>query len=251
MDRWIAKYCTAGFAASDAAARDLFGENWQSDARWKTLFCGIDITRFRQIHDRTSARAELHLPPDALVVGHVGRFTRPKNHLFLLDVFSHALKVEPRLRLVLVGDGPEEEVVRQRARQDGLNERVLFLGSRSDVPRLLLSCMDLFLFPSISEGLGLALVEAQAAGLPCLVSDSIPREAVLAPPLVRRLSLSQGPSEWAKELLGAIVAPRGLSLEKALAMVEKSPFNLSNSILELQEAYSGQSRLQHAAGVQP
>jgi len=250
MDRWIDKYCTAGFASSDAAARNLFGENWQSDLRWKTLFCGIDIARFRQVRDRTSARAELNLPADALVVGHVGRFTRPKNHLFILDVFSQALKVEPRLRLVLVGDGPEEEFVRQRTRQDGLNEKVLFLGSRSDVPRLLLSCMDLFLFPSVSEGLGLAFVEAQAAGLPCLVSDSIPREADLAPRLVRRLSLSQGSSEWAKELLDAIVAPRGLSLEEALAIVEKSPFNLSNSIRELQEAYGGQSRLQHAAGVQ-
>lgn len=237
MDRWIDKYCTAGFASSEAAARDLFGDAWQSDPRWKILFCGVDTTRFRQAYDRMSARAELNLPADAVVVGHVGRFTRPKNHLFMLDVFAHALKMEPRLRLILVGDGIEEEAVRQRARQKGLGGNVLFLGSRSDVPRLLLSCIDLFLFPSVSEGLGLALVEAQAAGLPCVVSDSIPGEADLVGPLVRRLSLSQGPSEWAKVLLEALAAPRGPSPEEALAIVEKSPFSLSKSIRELQDAY--------------
>ena len=91
-------------------------------------------------------------------------------------------------------------------------------------------------------------MEAQAAGLPCLVSDSIPREAELVGSLVRRLSLSQGPSEWAKELLDAIVASRGLSPEEALAVVEKSRLSLSNSIRELQDAYGELSLPQQAQG---
>jgi glycosyltransferase involved in cell wall biosynthesis len=237
MDRWIDKYCTAGFAASPVAARDLFGENWQSDPRWKVLFCGIDTVPFRRAYDRVSVRTELGLPSDALVVGHVGRFTRPKNHVFMLRVLSHAVEIEPKVRLVLVGDGPEEEAIRQMAKENGLNENVLFLGSRPDVPRLLLACMDLFLFPSVAEGLGLALVEAQAAGLPCLVSEEIPREAELVPSLVRRMPLSQGPSYWAKELLNMIAASREISSRNALAIVEQSPFNLSRSIEDLQDTY--------------
>jgi glycosyltransferase involved in cell wall biosynthesis len=244
MDRWIDKYCTAGFAASADAAKDLFGNNWQSDPRWKILFCGIDTAQFRRVYDRALVRAELNLPADALVVGHVGRFTQPKNHLFMLDIFSYAVKIEPRLRLVFVGDGPEEEAVRQIAEQNGLNGNVLFLGSRPDVPRLLLSCIDLFLFPSVSEGLGLALVEAQAAGLPCLVSDAVPKEADLVPSLLRRLPLSKGPCEWAKQLLDAIATPRAFSSQEALAVVEESPFNLSQSIRELQDAYCGRSHAQ-------
>ncbi|MBI4965615.1 MAG: glycosyltransferase family 1 protein [Desulfomonile tiedjei] len=241
MDHWIDKYGTVGFAASRSAAKDLFGENWESDGRWKTLFCGIDTTPFHHTYDRRAVREEIGLPSDAPVVGHVGRFTRAKNHMFLLEVFAHALRLEPRLRLILVGDGPEEEIVRQRAEQDDLRERVLFLGSRSDVPRLLLNCVDLFLFPSVFEGLGLALVEAQAAGLPCLVSEQVPREADLVPSLVRRLSLSHGPSEWAGQLLDLISAPPRLSFQEALAIVEQSPFNLSNSIRELQDAYTEQT----------
>jgi len=239
MDRWIDKYCTTGFAASPIAARDLFGEDWQSDPRWRILFCGIDTGPFRRAYDRASVRTEFGLPTDALVVGHVGRFTRPKNHTFMLDVLSYAIKMEPRLRLVFVGDGPEEEAVRQMAKKKDLDGSVLFLGSRPDVPRLLLACMDFFLFPSVAEGLGLALVEAQAAGLLCLISDGIPREAELVPPLVRRLPLSHGPARWAKELLNMIGRPRGISPEEALAVVERSPVNLSHSIRELHDAYLG------------
>ena len=241
MDRWIDKYCTIGLAASRSAARELFGKNWESDPRWRVLFCGIDTSQFRRAYDRNAVRAELNIPSDALVAAHVGRFTHAKNHLFMLDIFAHAVKLEPKLRLVFIGDGAEEEAVRDKTKQRGLNGSVLFLGSRPDVPRLLLGCTDLFLFPSLFEGLGLAVVEAQAAGLPCLVSDTIPQEADLVAPLVQRLSLSLPPSEWAERLLATISRPRPVSPDEALALVEETPFNLSNSIRKLLEAYAQDS----------
>lgn len=239
MDRLIDRYATVGLAASRMAAEDLFGEGWRSDPRWRILFCGIDFTPFRTNLDRSALKAELGLANDSKVIVHVGRFTHQKNVPFILEVFAQTFSKEPRLRLIFVGDGPLEESTKERALRQNLEKEVIFLGSRPDVPRLLLGVADLFLFPSLYEGLGLALVEAQAAGVPCLVSENIPEEADVVPALVRRLSLSLPADAWADEALQLLKRQSAVSRQEALSMAENSPINAAYSTKQLEDVYSG------------
>ena len=111
-----------------------------------------------------------------LVFGHVGRFKASKNHAFLLKVFREVLRSEPDAILLLVGDGKLEETIRHQAQEMKSTGGSAFWGARSDIAQLL-QAMDVFLFPSLYEGLRIALIEAQAAGLPCLASDRVPKEA--------------------------------------------------------------------------
>lgn len=120
-------------------------------------------------------RQELGLG-DSLVVGHVGNANPAKNHPFLLEIFAALHQKRPDARLILVGGGTER--FRAKARSLGVEDAVLFAGVRKDAPRML-QAMDVFVFPSLYEGLGIVLVEAQSAGLPCVVSDTIPTDAYL------------------------------------------------------------------------
>lgn len=240
MDALIVRYATIGLATSNRAAQDLFGEQWSANNRWRVMLCNLNFQAFHGQFDRNETLAELGLPSDVNIVGHVGRFNAWKNHLLILKIFSEALKRDPKLRLMFVGDGGTMEEQVRRAVQQSCPDKVLFLGSRSDVARLLLSCADVFLFPSTAEeGLGLALVEAQAAGLPCLISDVIPEEARIVQPLLRTLPLDLGVEYWADVLLETLASPRPFSRSDALAMVEQSPFNIKTSLVQLERIYSG------------
>ena len=175
--RWIASRATAGLAASRKQAADLFGPRWEADSRWRVLHYGIDTRPFHERVDPGAVRAELGIPPGAFVVGHVGRFARQKHDAFLLAVAARLAACEPNLHLLLVGTGPLRLAIEEAAARLGLTDRVIFAGPRADVPRLMRGAMDVFLFPSLFEGLGLVLIEAQAAGVPCVVSDVVPGEA--------------------------------------------------------------------------
>jgi glycosyltransferase involved in cell wall biosynthesis len=113
----------------------------------------------------------LGIPVDAPVVGHVGSFRPPKNHAFLLQIAAEVLKMRPDVRFLLVGDGPLRPQIEARARELGIAGNVIFTGVCSDVPRVMLGGMDLFLFPSLWEGLPIVVVEAAASGLPVVASD--------------------------------------------------------------------------------
>lgn len=129
--------------------------------------------------------------------GHIGRFVPEKRQMFLLGVLHKLLAKEPSARLLMVGDGPERQAVERKATFLGLEPRLILAGARSDVPAQLRR-MDVFLFPSEVEGLGLAVVEAQAAGIPCIVSDAVPAEADLGIGLVQFLPNGAGEEEWAE-----------------------------------------------------
>jgi glycosyltransferase involved in cell wall biosynthesis len=237
MSRWLKLYATGGLAASQAAAADLFGPRWRLDWRWRVLYCGVDLAPFQLAVNPVEVRAELGIPEDALVIGHVGALWEPKNHKFLVEVMAEVSRREPRTYLLLVGDGPLRPIITEQVAQSGLTEKVIFAGYRTDVPRLLRGAMDIFLFPSFFEGLGLALVEAQAAGLMCVFSDIVPQEADVVSTLVRRLSLALPASAWAEEILAAREARGIISQPQALAIVEQSPFNILTSVKELEEYY--------------
>lgn len=146
-------------------------------------------------------RQELQIPNDAFVVGHVGRFAPPKNHKFIIRVFAEVLKEKQNAFLLLVGDGDLRGETEALTVELGIQDNVIFAGLRSDVNRML-QAMDVFLFPSVYEGLPLSIIEAQAAGLPCLISDKVPIECRKTD-LVSQLSLNDSLSAWKDAVIDA------------------------------------------------
>ena len=237
---WITQYATNGFGVSFKAAAAMFGSGWKTDSRWQIIPFGIDLSPFQDRFNSESVRAELGIPTDAFVIGHVGRFEGQKNHSFLIDIAAEVAKRESRLRLLLVGDGSLRSDIKQKVVQVGLADRVIFAGVRSDVPQLMRGAMDVFIFPSLYEGLGLALVEAQAAGLPCIFSDTVPEEADVVKPLMKRISLLQTASAWAELVLNVKKAGPKITKAEALKLVEQSPFNIQTTVKELEKLYLSQ-----------
>lgn len=232
------RYLTTGIACSREAGLAVLGSRWGSDPRWRVLPCSLDFTAYKESFDRHEVRSELRIPEGARVVGHVGRFVQVKNHPFLLKVFGMLCEHDPRMHLLLIGDGVDGPQIRQQAAEAGLLDRITFAGTRNDVPRLLLAAIDVFLFPSLFEGLPLTLLEAQASGLSCVCSDVISREADLVPALIRRMSLSEPPVNWARAVREALESEPATSQVDALAAVQASRFNLQNAIQQLEDLYS-------------
>ena len=234
---WVDRYATVGLGVSYKAAASLFGATWSTDPRRQILYYGIDLTAFQSSVNSVAIRTELGLPADAFAIGHVGRFIEQKNHLFLLEIVAEVAKREPRMRLLLIGDGSLRPEIEQKVIQLGLTDHIIFAGVRPDVPQLMLGAMDLFLLPSFHEGLPLVLLEAQAAGLPCIFSDVITEEVDIVKPLVRRMSLSSSPSTWAEAILAAQDTTSGIKETDALAILEKSHFNIKMSLKNLTKVY--------------
>ena len=198
MRRLIRKHATNGLACSREAAVALYGDHWQTDPRFSVVPNGIDLTRFRASFGDVDVRKSLGIPPDAIVFGHVGRFDPQKNHHFLVRVIEQLIRREPRVYGLLVGEGQLQKEIEALVREAGIGSNLIFAGRRADVAQLMMDAMDVFLFPSQSEALPLALIEAQSAGLPCLISENITREVDCISALVARLSLEEGPHEWCR-----------------------------------------------------
>ncbi|MEI2580247.1 glycosyltransferase family 1 protein [Scytonema sp. PRP1] len=240
MKSLIARHATIGLGCSKVANADLFGVNWKTDERWQLLYYGINLTPFQESIDAVEVRSEFKLPVDAFVIGHVGRFDEQKNHQFLLKIFAEVARLAPQAYLLLVGEGILQPKIKQQALEMGIADRVIFAGSRSDVPRLMQGAMDVFLFPSLCEGLPLVLLEAQAAGLACLISNAITQEVEVVKPLVKRVSLSQPVSNWAGDLLPWQDGIPKSAQTDALRLVEASPFNIETSLKQLEKIYQAQ-----------
>lgn len=196
MQRIFAGTATDLFACSEEAGKYLF-----KDRPFKVLNNAIDSSKFVATETvRGEIRKELGLE-DKFVVGHVGRLHPQKNHTFLLDVFSEIKKKKPDGLLILVGTGPLEQEIRDKVKILGLDKDVLFLGNRKDMNRIY-QAMDVFVFPSLFEGLGIVAVEAQAAGIPIVCSEGLPPETEITS-LYKRLNLSDGTIKWADAAIDA------------------------------------------------
>jgi glycosyltransferase involved in cell wall biosynthesis len=161
---------------------------------------GIDFSRYENISKtKGEIRREIGIPEDCFLIGHVGRFSEEKNHKFILSVFKQCVFKNDKSYLLLVGNGPLESKIKQLVKDMGLENRVYFLSHRTDVP-LLLKSMDCFIFPSIYEGLGMAAIEAQLAGLKVIISDSVPKEVRLTRNVIVR-SLNDTVELWAQSVL--------------------------------------------------
>lgn len=192
------RYPTARFACGRYAGEWLFGRG----VPFEVMPNAIELGRFAfSSESRKNVRAELDIAESAFVVLHMGRFVEQKNHRFLLEVFAELLRLRPDTVLLLAGDGPLRAEMEQRAQSLGIAGSVRFLGQRPDADRLY-SAADVFCLPSLYEGLPVVGVEAQAAGLPILLSDSVTRE-VLITSRVRMLPLSAGVRAWTEALATA------------------------------------------------
>lgn len=194
----IRPYATYPFMCGKEAGDWLFGKKYAD--RLVQMNNAVDAAAFA--YDpvrRVEIRKALSLADDILTVGHVGRFNLPKNHPFLIDSFAALHQQESHSVLLLVGDGDDRPAIQKQVQARGLTDSVRFLGVRSDIPDLL-QAMDVFAFPSLFEGLSVASVEAQAAGLPCLISDGVPIECKKTD-LVHVLPLDAGARAWGGELL--------------------------------------------------
>lgn len=161
---------------------------------------GIDTEKYRFSEEaRNRKRNELGVDDGTFLVGNVGRLVKDKNQERLIDVFSLFHKAHEGSKLMITGSGELEEVLKKKVKNKGLEESVIFTGERSDIPAIL-AASDIFLFPSLSEGLGIVLVEAQAEGLPCVFSSTIPEEVDLIPSLVNRVSLDEDDDVWVKKM---------------------------------------------------
>lgn len=236
LARPVIKHADYFIGCSYEAGVSRYGREIANSDRFEILRNGFDCNAYRfNPEERQHARAELGVDESELLVGHVGRFSAVKNHSFLLDVFAALKKLRPDARLALAGRGDLEDQVRAKASDLGLAGDVLFLGVREDVPRLLWA-FDAFAFPSHYEGQPVALLEAQAAGLPCVIADTIPSIGHVTDN-VSVLPLGNA-DEWAHAIASAAEQGADEGMRKACAdAIIEAGFDINTSAERLVERY--------------
>ena len=194
MQKLFTRYSTDLFACSEEAGKFAF-----KGKKFGIVQNAIDSQKFiADANIREEIRKALRVE-NKFVVGHVGRMQPEKNHDFLIDVFAELKKSKPDAELILVGTGPLEDKVKSKVVEKGLSDCVHFLGNRKDMNRIY-QAMDVFVFPSLFEGLGIVAIEAQAAGVPIVCSEGLPPETDITP-IYRKLLLSDGEEKWANAAL--------------------------------------------------
>lgn len=191
----IPKYATHLLACNRTAGEWMFGGN-----EFKVIHNAVDIQKYKYSKLASDKIKQELLLENNIIVGHVGRFRLEKNHSFLIDIFNECLKMNSNMKLVLVGDGEEEDKIRKKVYEMGIGDHVLFTGARSDVNRLM-QAMNIFVLPSLYEGLPVTMIEAQTAGISCVISDRVSRECIITKNLVTSVSLEESPKRWAEEIL--------------------------------------------------
>ncbi len=193
-------FATHYMCCSELAGRWLFGDREYDKGNVYLLNNAIDLTKFKYNERiRKQVRKEMNLKDDTMVIGHIGRFEEQKNHSFLIDIFYELQKQKENSILLLVGQGPKEKEIQEKVKQLNLENKVMFLGQRKEV-NTLYQVFDRFVFPSIYEGLGMVLIEAQCSNLYCLASSEVPN-IVKINENIEFLELSKSAKEWANKIL--------------------------------------------------
>ena len=226
--KFIPQYATDLFACSKAAGNWMFHGN-----SYQLVPNAVNVAGFSyNPQKRKRVREEFGFSDDMLVIGHVGSFWAVKNHTFLVDVFSALVKKDVKAKLLLVGNGGRINEIREKSKSLGLYNKVIFTGVRTDIPDLM-QAMDIFVLPSLYEGLPVTMVEAQAAGLPCIISDKVPPECILTEGLVDIMPLSASPEAWAEKILAKRAIPR----TDRRAEIAAHGFDITTEAVKLQEFY--------------
>lgn len=232
----IPHFATDLFACSAKAGKWMYSDKMMKTERFHIIPNALDMKKF--LYDETGreqVRAELGLK-DRLVIGHVGRFEEQKNHEFLIEVFREIAAAREDAVLLLIGEGELQDGIRRKVKDYGLTDKVRFLGVRSDVPRLW-KAMDIFILPSLFEGLPIVALEAQASGVCSILADTITREVQLTDN-VSFLSLNDSPEKWCEEVLSHIGYVRNQAVnEKILADFRKAGYDIETAAQALLSYY--------------
>lgn len=220
-------------ACSKIAGEQRFGKKVVQGQNFKVLKNGIDASLYRYDPERTRKLKKEKGLEGKVVFGHVGRFTDVKNHEFLIEVFARIYRKMPQSVLLMAGRGELEEKIRTKAEKMGLSSAVFFLGVQEDIAGLM-SQMDAFIFPSKHEGLGIVVIEAQASGLPCYISNGVPKEAVVTHS-VTQLSLDSTAQEWAEKIMTGL---EKFKRKDQYQEILHSGFDIGESCSQLMQIYT-------------
>lgn len=234
----IEQAATHFFACSENAAQWLFPHKIK---QCKIVYNGIHLESYLYNENvRKNIRESFEISEDMFVMIHVGRFAKQKNHEYLIEILENYNKTNTQpWKMILVGEGPLEEKIKKQVECAGLAKNVIFLGARQDV-NLLYSAADMFVFPSLHEGLGIVVIEAQASGLPCIVSDAIPPEADMEIGLLNRLHLHDSIETW-----NDVISKRKQSVDlrkSQLDSILNGKYNIKKIATQMQQFYMENGR---------
>lgn len=230
----LIKYATDYFACSKIAGEWLFGKDIVESNKFRVIHNAIDYDKFKYNSSiRKKMREEFNFKESDIVIGHVGRFVEQKNHSFLIDVFYKCYEQNNNYKLLLVGTGELEEFIKEKVKSLGIENNVIFAGFQSNVNDYM-HAMDLFVFPSLFEGLGLVLIEAQACGLPCFcTANTIPKDVKILNNL-QFISLNDSALEWAKKIISSKLRINDNNTYKEF---KKMNYLISDIVIELEDKY--------------
>ncbi len=212
------------------ACSSVAGEYFYGDKDYELVYNGIDIESYEKAESYEELKQEIGIcDANENIIVSIGRLTPVKNPNFALEVMAELKKIRNDFRYIWVGDGELNEEVEAKIAELGLEDTVVLTGIRTDIPQIL-SCCDCFLMPSLFEGLPFSLVEAQAAGLKCVVSDVVTKTADIG--LVDYFSLEKGAREWAQEINRVLEAPKKKKDEEKAKL-----FDVSNTVSQLEKIY--------------
>lgn len=227
MQKIIDIFATEKIACSQKAGIALYGKK----TKFKIINNGIDESKFKyNVNIRNKIRKEFNIENN-FVVGHIGRFDEQKNHVFLIDVFNEILKYKKNALLFLIGEGILKDKIKEKVNSLKIENKVIFLNARNDVNEIY-QAMDVFLFPSKYEGLGIVAIEAQCSGLPCFISDCIPKEVIVCN--TTTISLNKSANEWANIILEKT---KELNRVDASEKIIGSGFSFTNTINDFEKLY--------------
>lgn len=223
---------------TDAVACSKRAGDWIFvDGNYVVLNNGIESDKFR--FDKTTRiliRKKYNIADDCLLIGHVGKIYEPKNHPFLINIFNDFHRDHKNSKLILVGDGVMRQQIEKQVADLGLTNDVIFAGMQSNIKGYL-SAIDIFVFPSIWEGMPLSVVEAQASGVKCIISNSIDR-SVAVTDAVDMISIENGTKEWIDSINNAKIENRCIASEKGIEMIKQAEFDSGICVSKLEKIYS-------------
>ncbi len=229
---FITFFASDYFACSEKAAKWFFSKKTINGDRFKIINNAIDIDKFQYNPDiREKYRKDLNLK-DSLVIAHVGRFKKQKNHEKLIEIFKEINAVENNSTLLLIGDGILRESIQNKVKDLNISDNVKFLGIRHDVESLL-QAADVFVLPSLYEGAPTVVIEAQASGLLCELSDTITREVKVLDE-TNYIDLKASSKEWADKILDDV---KNFERKDTISEMTEKGYNIKNEALKLGKIY--------------
>ncbi len=218
--------CDVRFACSQRAGQWMFGK-----CDFQVIQNAIDLEKFSYSREKANKIRDEFGLEDCHVYGHIANFIESKNHMFLLEIFSEIAKLDDRAYFFCIGEGDLRTAIEEKQKALGLEEKLTLTGIRYDVENFM-SCMDMLIFPSLFEGLPLTLIEAQAAGLPMVISDTITDEVIVTQGLVEKKSLDMSAKEWARHIVERVNEKDKISRECQRKSIQAAGYDVKKTAME-------------------